>query len=93
MSLIPNKNRLDVDPKIEFIVTGSKTPHKEFLTQLINEQVGVSYQEDQVGKVKLVVAAHVVSNNGNAESAIAFGIPHLINKFTEVNDQQMTDLP
>lgn len=55
MSILPSKNKMNLNPKIEFSLSGTKTMHKDFLSQLINEQIKVEISEEQQGKIKLSV--------------------------------------
>lgn len=90
MTIVPNKNRCDKHPKIELAITGSTSQHQGFLEQVLNEQIEIKYK-DEVPKVKLIVVAHTVSNNGNIETAIISGLPALISKFSENLTAEMSD--
>ena len=91
LAIVPNKNIMVSDPKIELSISGYESIHQDHLTQLINEVVKVEYKPDLPTKVKLVVVVHVISNDGNVETAIGASIPELIKKFNKIQDSKMTD--
>ena len=91
LAIVPNKNIMDIEPKIELSITGVETMHKEYLTQLINETISVTYKPDLSSKVKLIIVAHIVCNNGNIETAISFGLPQLVARFTDDWENKMSD--
>lgn len=92
ITLLPNKNLLDLSPKIEFKITGAESKYSCFLSQLVNECIQVDYNQKSASKVKIVIIAHVLSNNGNIESAIVHALPKLIEKFSASLDSQMSDI-
>mmetsp|Transcript_17745 Transcript_17745/g.15664 ORF Transcript_17745/g.15664 Transcript_17745/m.15664 type:complete len:263 (+) Transcript_17745:19-807(+) len=91
LTIVPNKNLLDLEPKIELSFNNSESFHNEHLVQLLNETIDIEYSPNFSPKVKVIIAVNVITNDGNIETAIATAIPSLIEKYDNECNTQDTD--